>query len=182
MRHLLAPLLLALIAHAEPPAADFSRLKGLRDDLRDRIAELQQQEEFNAKPREERMLIAFGRGDPKFEAKELGGKAVVKACLAWADLCQARPTEAGRRVMELLPKVMRERYAVAVNRKERRDVSSLLVEALDSEFLPVRQAVIDSLKAIYGVPGGFNYDPTLAAKGNSKAIKEWRRYVAARNS
>lgn len=183
MRRLLPLLLLAFAARAEPPdAAEFVRLKGFREDLRGRFDELRQQEEFDRKPREERMLIAFGRGDRRFEGKEIPGKLVVKTCLAWADVRRAQPTEAGRRVLGLLPAVLRDRYAVAVDRKERRDVSNLLVEALDSEFLPIRQAAVDALKAIYGVPGGFGYDPSLAAKGREKPIREWRKYVARRNS
>ena len=183
MRRIASLLFLALVAAAEPPVSvDFVRIREFRERVQARFVELQQREEFDAKPREERMLLTFRKGETKFEGKAITGKSVVTACFEWADVQEPQPTERGQRVLDLLPTVLRERYEVAVDRKERREVSNLLVKALDDELLHVRRAAIDSLKAIYGVPGGFKYDPTMASRERAGPIKEWKKYVTRRNS
>ena len=182
MRCVASLLLLTLVAAAQPPVSEgFLRLREFREALQARFTVFQEREQFDAKPREERMLLTFRKGE-KFEGKDLTGKLVVKACLQWADVEQPQPTAPGQRVLDLLPTILRERYAVAVDRRERREASNLLVEALDHEFLPIRRAAIESLKAIYGVPSGFGYDPSFAAKDRAKPIKEWKRHVTKRNS
>ena len=69
MRLLPPLLLLAIVADAQPPVVrDFRRLRAFRDDIATQHASLKQQEEFALKPREEKMLIAFGKGEKKFRS------------------------------------------------------------------------------------------------------------------
>ena len=178
MRSAAALLLLSLSAAAAPPLSPgFVRLRDLRENIRLRSVEIREREEFDAKPREERMLLTF-RKRGTFEGKALLGKLVVETCLGWEDVERAVPTEAGQRVLKLLPDVLHERCGPD-NRKERRVVSQLLLKALDSDFLPVREAAIASLRRLYGPPRADRYDP--AAKDRRAAIRARKRAVWQQN-
>jgi hypothetical protein len=177
---LLAPLLLlALVADAQPPAVrDFRRLRGLRDDIATRYTSLKEQEEFALKPREEKMLIAFAKGEKKFEGKTLEGPKVVETILEkWDQVLQDPPTEAGKRVLAELPNVLFDRYKVIEIPKDRREVSLKLCDALDSDVLHVRFCAFEALKRIYRTPNGFMYVVDMDKKGRQDAIKSWRNHV-----
>lgn len=178
---LLILLLLAVAAAAEPPAVkDFRRLKELRDDVAGRAQKFLDAEEYAKKPREEKMLIAFERGEKRFENKPLSGELVVQTCLMkWAEVQQAEPTEAGKRVLGKLAPVLFEKYGKAIEvPKDRKDVGKLLCDALDSDFLQVRAAAFDALKLMYRTPSGFMYVETMDKKARREAIATWKKFVS----
>jgi hypothetical protein len=181
MRPLLALLPLCVAAAAQPPAIkDFVRMRKFRENISARITTLVQDEEYAQKPREEKMLLTLEKGERTFEGKALTAEAVVETCLLkWADVQEATPTEAGKRVLTRLPEVMGKRYAgvLDVDKRDRYDASAKLIKALDSESLPVRNAAFDALKKIYRTSTGFMYEPTMTRKEREKPIKEWDRYV-----
>ncbi len=177
---LLAPLLLlAMVADAQPPVVrDFRRLRKLRDDIASQYASLKGQEEYALKPREEKMLIAFGKGEKKFEGKTLDGETVVATILKWDQVLQDPPTEAGKRVLADLPNVLFERYGKAIEiPKDRKDVSLKLCDGLDSDSIHVRQSSFEALKRIYRTPSGWMYVPDMDKKGRQDAIRSWRNHV-----
>jgi hypothetical protein len=178
MRLVVPLLLLSLVADALPPdVKGFRRLKKLRDDIASAHATLKQQEEFALKPREEKMLIAFGKGE-KFEGKKLEGEKVVEMILKWDQVLSDPPAEAGKRVLAELPGVLFERYAKAIEiPKDRRDVSLKLCDALDSDSIEVRRCAFEALKKIYRTPSGWMYVPEMDKKGRKDAISSWRNYV-----
>jgi hypothetical protein len=178
MRLLLPVLLLSIVADAQPPAVrDFRRLRGLRDDIARQYASLKEQEEFALKPREEKMLIAFGKGEKKFEGKALEGPKVVEAILEWDQVLSDPPTEAGKRVLTELPNVLHDRYNKIEIPKDRRDVALKLCDALDSDAILVRLCAFEALKRIYRTPSGFLYVVDMDKKGRQDAIKSWRNHV-----
>jgi len=180
MRTLALLLVLAGVAGALPPASPgFVRLRELREEIRLGIVELQKREAFEARPREERMLLTFRKGEV-FEGEELRGRDVARACLEWADVERQQPTEAGKRVLALLPVVLREKYAGSDDWRERRAIGYLLVRALDSDYLHVREAAIASLRRLYVPPRGDSYDPAQDRRDRASAIRAWKRHVGKR--
>ncbi len=181
MRALAPVLLLALTAAAQPPVIpDFVRMKKLKDEIASRIAQLKAEEDFASKPDQEKMLLAYERGDKKFGNQQLTGVLVVKTCLvSWADVQQAQPTEAAKRVLAKLPEVFHERYARWVEiPRDRKDVSKFLLDELDSDFLHVRAAAFASLQKIYKMTNtGLMYVPDMNKKDRQDAIKNWRNFV-----
>jgi hypothetical protein len=173
-------LLLALPATALPPLSPgFVRLDELRIEVDQKKRDLLEQEAFAKKPREERMLLTF-RKQGDFEGKPLTSKAVVQACLEWEEIRTDNPTAAGQRVVELLPVVLRERCGPA-ERRERRIVSRILLDALDDDYLPVRTAAIASLRAIYPFPREDRYDPKMGRRERISPIRAWKRHVSDQN-
>jgi len=173
-------LLLALAAAAQPPqVTDFVRLRKFKDNIATRIAKYTAEEEFARKPAEEKMLLAFLQGEKKFGKEDLTGKLVVTTCLVkWADVQQPQPTEAGKRVLALLPDVLYERYAKTIDiPKDRKEVSKVLLDALDSDYLHVRSAGFESLKRIYRTQSGWLYVPDMTKKERAEPIKNWRKFV-----
>ncbi|MCK6461930.1 MAG: hypothetical protein L6Q95_18775 [Planctomycetes bacterium] len=180
MRHAAAILLLALPAAALPPLSPgFARLKELRRQIDVRAAELREQEAFDRKPREERMLLTF-RKEGEFEGKALSARQVVEACLRWDEVDRPEPTEAGRRVLELLPFVLEERRG-GKDAKERRQASIPLLKALESDAQPVREAAIAAIRRLYNPPRVDRYDPAHSAKDRAAAVRAWKRTVAEQN-
>jgi len=180
MRALAPVLLLALAAAAQPPVVpDFVRMRKFKDDVASRIAQLKADEEYASKPDQEKMLLAFEKGEKMFGKQPLTGVLVVKTCLMkWADVQQAEPTEAAKRVLAKLPLVLNDRYAKVVEvPKDRKDISKDLLEALDSEFLHVRSAAFESLKKIYRTEVGFMYVADMNKKERQAAIENWRKFV-----
>lgn len=181
MRVVVSLLLLVLTASADPPLVkDFRRIRDLKDDVQKAIVKRQEEEKEAAKPREEKMVLAFLAGAPKFEGKRISGRLVVTTCLKWADVQQETPTEAGQRVLDLLPEVLRRRYAAGIEiPKDRREVSNLLLDALDSDFLHVRRAAVESLKSMYKTA---TYDPAMSRMERAESIETWRKYVVKQNN
>jgi hypothetical protein len=181
MRFPAAVLLLAGAAVAQPPVAkDFVRMKELREKIAIRTAQLQEKEEYEKKPREEKILIAFERGEEKFDKiPKLTGKVVVETCLEWAEIQQAEPTEAGKRVLARLPLALEKRFAqvLEVNRKDRYDASQPLLEGLNSDFPLVRVAAFESLKKMYRTQNAQFYVPSMDKKARQKPISEWKKFV-----
>ncbi|MCK6459371.1 MAG: hypothetical protein L6Q95_05695 [Planctomycetes bacterium] len=179
MRVLVPLLLLAIAAEAQPPAVrDFRRLRKLRDDIASQYASLREQEEFALKPREEKLLIAFGKGEKKFEGKTLDGEGVLSVILKWDEVLRDPPTEAGKRVLGELPNVLFERYAKPIEiPKDRKEVALKLCDGLDSDSIHVRFASFEALKRIYRTPSGFMYVVDMPKKDRQDAIKSWRNYV-----
>ena len=180
MRALAPVLLLALAAAAQPPVIpDFVRMKKFKDDIASRIAQLKADEEYASKPDQEKMLLAFEKGEKTFGKLRLTGVLVVETCLMkWADVQQADPTEAAKRVLAKLPLVLWERYGKVVDvPKDRKDMSKDLLDALDSEFLHVRSAAFESLKKIYRTEVGFMYVPDMNKAERKGPIENWRKFV-----
>jgi hypothetical protein len=173
-------LLLSLAAAAQPPVVtDFVRIRKLKDTIASRIAQYTAEEEFAKKPPEEKMLLAFLRGEKKFGKDDLTGKLVVTTCLVkWEDVQQAQPTEAGKRVLALLPDVLYERYAKTIDvPKDRKDISKVLLDALDSDFLHVRSAAFESLKKIYRTQSGWMYVADMTKKERAEPIRNWKKFI-----
>jgi hypothetical protein len=179
MRPALSLLLLAIVAAAQPPDVDnFRRMKRLRTDIADQYASLKQQEEYALKPREEKMLIAFGNGEEKFDGKKLDGVSVVVTILKWDQVNTDAPTEAGKRVLSDLPTVLFKRYGAVIDvPRDRKDVCWKLCDGLDSDFVLVRAAVFEALKKIYRTPSGFMYNVDMSKKERQDPIKSWKNYV-----
>jgi hypothetical protein len=178
MRLLVPLLLVSVVAGAEPPAVPgFRRLRELREDIAGEYVTLKQREEFALKPREEKMLIAFAKGE-KFENKTLDGEKVVEMILKWDQVRADPPTEAGKRVLGELPTVLFDRYGKVIDiPRDRRDVSLKLCDALDSDAIEVRRCAFEALKKIYRTPSGFMYVPDMDKKGRQDAVKSWRNHV-----
>ena len=86
MRATLALALLACAAAATPPAVpDYMRLRALREQVQSRVQLLLAEEDFARKPDEEKMLIAFQKGEKQLGKTVLTGEGVVKTCLKWPD-------------------------------------------------------------------------------------------------
>jgi hypothetical protein len=181
VRSAAAILLLALAAEATPPLSPgFHRMRDLRRQIEARATLFREREAFDEKPREERMLLTFQKGEA-FEGEALKARHVVETCLGWADVGRAAPTEAGQRVLALLPAVLEERCGGPKDRKERRQASIPLLKALDSDFQPVREAAIASLRRLYDPPRVDRYHPAQTAKERAAAIRAWKRTVAEQN-
>jgi hypothetical protein len=181
MRPAAALLLLALAAEALPPLSPgFLRLRELRREIEARATAFREQESFDKKPREERMLLTF-RDMKAFEGEDMKARQVVEACLGWADVERPVPTEAGQRVLALLPQVLKERCGGPKDQKERRQASIPLLKALDSDFQPVREAAIASLRSLYEPPRNDRYHAAQSAKDRAASIRAWKRAVADQN-
>jgi hypothetical protein len=185
MRLLPPLLLLAAAADAQPPVSkDFARMKDLRDEIASRMAQLQEAEEYAKKPREEKIFVSFRRGDKKFENKTpLTGEFVVKTCLMkWEEVQRAEPSEAATRVLTGLPAALGAKYeGILLDKGDRYEASKVLAEALDSDFLHVRVAAIESLKKIYQTQQAFMYEPTKDKKADRReSIEKWKRYIRSK--
>ncbi|HEY7514601.1 MAG TPA: hypothetical protein VIC87_08990 [Vicinamibacteria bacterium] len=173
-------LLLAAPILAQPPRSPSIRMRDLREKIAVRAAQAQEREEYEKKPREEKIFISFKKGEEKFETRlTLKAKTVVELCLVkWTDVQQAAPTPAAVRVLGEFPAVISQPFGgLDVNKKERYEVADLLVELLDSEFLHVRVAAFESLKAIYRTQSGHFYEPTMTKKERAEPIKSWEKFV-----
>ncbi len=180
MRVLTALLLLALVAAAGPPQSkDYARMNDLLRRLGSRYEALVRQEEFEKKPRVEKILISYGRGEKRFEKFSLTGENVVKVVFDWDEVKKTPPGEEADRVLKKLVQVLTKRYARALDvpKRERYKASVLLVKALTDPRLHVRQAAIDSLKGIYRLTHGHFYQADQEAKELKKKQKTWTAYI-----
>jgi hypothetical protein len=183
MRPFAALLLFALAAEALPPLSPgFLRMKELRRAIDASVEELRKEEAFASRPREERMLLTFRKGQP-FEGKKLAARDVVEACFAWGEADRAAPTESATRVLALLPVVLQERCGgpLQADRKERRLASVPLLKALDAAEQPVRATAIAALRALYEPPRVDKYDPAHSSRERYSAVRAWKRAVWQQN-
>ncbi|MHC4225443.1 MAG: hypothetical protein ACYSUN_15745 [Planctomycetota bacterium] len=180
-----APLLL-LVALAAPAAGrppevpDFVRMDELDMKLLNLESRFRQEEEFAKKPRQEKMILLFMGGTPKFEGKTLTGEWMVKEVLekwdVWKLPAEQTPQEA-RDVLVKLPHALKERYAkvVPIPKTARHKASLPLVKALTHKNFYVREAAIESLKAIYGRTLLYKPDATPGARKAKQA--KWRKEI-----
>ena len=78
-----------------------------------------------------------------------------------------------------LPEVLKKLYErVPIDRDGRFATSKPLVDALDSEFLHLRQAAIECLWAIYGERNFYHAD--LSPADRKKRQGAWRNYIRVR--
>ena len=184
MRTALAAALLAGLCLAKPPyIQDFSRMEELTRKLNDVFTELREKEEFLSKPLQERIVIKFQQGAPSYEhLTKLTGEAVVKEIFKnWDAIEQDPPTEEVKRVLAMLPDVLKKQYnIVPIPKRERFNASKPLVAALTHDAFHVRQAAIDCLRAIYGESRLYQAD--LPAPLRSKRKKEWERFIKKKRS
>jgi len=180
MRVALPLLLIAGMVAAKPPESkDFVRMNVLIPELAKRAKQLAEAEEYAKKPREEKMLITFARGERVFEKKKLDGEFVAKTILDWAEVNQDPPTDAAKRCLELLPVALEQEYArvVEVDKRERYAASRVLVKALDSDYLHVRISAVAALKKVYRTENAFMYEPEMDKRDRKDAIRRWDSFI-----
>ncbi|MGH7161960.1 MAG: hypothetical protein ACREID_00645 [Planctomycetota bacterium] len=162
----------ASAAWARPPEVPgFMNMNDLAQKYEARVKELKEKAEFEAKSREEKMVICFERGDEKFENKALTGERVVEELLKrWTALSDFG--EEDERLVQLLPVALKTRMGVGVAtssaaKTARYRASEPLVEALKDKHFPVRRAAILALEGIYSTQLLYNPD------GTTKQLREW---------
>ena len=176
---LLLGLVAAPAAAGPPKITNYERIDNLLAHYDREIARLQREVAFRAKPRIERMIIRYGQ-QRMFEGKKLAGDYVVKQVFEeWGAMKKASPTAADVKILMLLPDALKANYrgirAVGLNRKERHNASKPLVKALTSDYLYIRQAAIDCLKAIYSTKNLYRADANEKARKARK--KYWEGYI-----
>jgi len=177
---LLLPLLAAVAAARPPESKEYRRMNDLKDLIASRAAQLKAQAEFEAKPREEKILILFEKGQDKFEGKSLTGEYVVEmTLLKWAEAQQPIPSPAAQRVLKDLPDVLSRRYTatVEVDKKDRYDASRELLRAADSDSPRVRATAIEALRKIYRMMSGFGYRDNMDKRERRGILKLWERHI-----
>jgi len=177
---------LASRAEAKPPESpQFVRANELLEKLEARSERLKQEEEFKAKPREERLVLRFKEGATTFQGEELTGAYVIREIMAW-DRVRLKVTPADvKRVLLVLPEAFKARYGFVYTkskalRKQRRCASARLVAALTHECRHVRRLAIECLDAMHGARHGYKVDAPLCERRRSQ--KEWRRAVSRQPS
>jgi len=171
-------LLLAVPALALPPEIDgYVRLDTLRDQLRDRTEELRKKEEYERKPREEKMIIKFAEGEKKFEGKKLSGDVLVKEVLdRWDASEKDTPDQETLRVLNLLPNTLKAAYGkFPIPKAERYKAGYALVKLLNDKRLHVRSIAFECLQAIYGE--SLQYNPNADKSARAEKQKAWERNV-----
>ena len=169
-------LFLAAPSHSGPPGPlhGFMRMDALEAALVERLASLRKKEEFDAKPRPERMAILLARRVQTFEKRNLTGPLVVEELLRWKPVLCATPSKEAARVLGLLPEALRARYRFETKalRLERNKVGMRLVTALTHSHFHIRKVAINSLRTIYGTDRG--YDLRASPAENRRAQGKWR--------
>lgn len=178
-------LLAAPSAFARPPQfAKFLNLQELAEEIdRKRILK-KEQEELAARPEEEQMLVALGRGEKSFKEQKLTPDGAVKQILGWKNLLSKTPSEEVVRIAGRLPEALKEIYSQARTdwkKSDRKKTSLALVRGLDSSFYAVRKVSIDALKAIYDTPLFYSPDETATKRERDKWIDQWRDYIDRNN-
>ena len=190
MRILLPILLAAAAAAARPPKAPaFARHDSLHFKLAEQFQKLEAKEQFEAKPRMEKIILLFqdAKGDePQYFGKDkekikLVGDDVAKEVLEeWKAIQVPREkvSEEDIRILWLLIPAMQARYGRGgdIDKKERYDASKVLVDALTSDYLHIRSVAIECLKQIYRNEGRF-YRADAPKKDRIDKQKKWRRFI-----
>ncbi|MHC4135190.1 MAG: hypothetical protein ACYS0K_09415 [Planctomycetota bacterium] len=173
---------LASRAEAKPPESpQFARAKELLEKLEVRSERLKQEEEFKAKPREERLVLRFKEGAETFEGEELTGAYVIRAIMEWDRVRLKVTPDDVKGVLLLLPEAFKARYGFIYTkskalRKQRRCASAHLVAALTHERRHVRKLAIECLDAMYGERHRYKVDAPEAERRRRQ--KEWRRALS----
>ena len=178
---LLIPVALPAVARAKPPVVSgYARMEDLRQRMVARRDMLVKQEEFEKKPRVEKLILNFMRGKPTPEGRKLTGEIVVKEVIKWEPLQRSAPTEESLAVLAQLDDAMRERFAlvVPIPKRERYAASKQLVKALTHQYFHIRKAAIESLKAIYG--DARFYQPEMSPAKRKQKQKEWQKYIESK--
>ncbi len=176
--------LLTVVADAKPPETDgYARYNELRARLAARARRVQAEEEFKAKPIQEKYLIMYSRKAETFEGFKLTGENVVNEILfKWDDV--QKPTkelsEAHLKVLEDMPNILAARYqTLKFDKKDRYNTARPLVKALQADRQHIRRAAINCLKRIYSNEGLF-YQPDLPPNGRKDKARDWLRYIKKR--
>lgn len=190
MRTGLMILLVASVVAARPPKArGFTREDNLHFRLAEKLQKLEAKEQFEAKPRIEKIIILFQNlkpndspyfGKDKDRIKLVGDVVATEVIEKWKDVQVPREkvSEENLRILNLLIPAMQARYGrgLDVDKKERYDASKVLVDALTSDYLHIRTVAIDCLKVIYRNQGRF-YQPNAPKKDRIDKQKRWRKFI-----
>lgn len=181
MRPLAVLVLLAAPLFARPPEIpDFDRLEEVEARLHSLRSQLREEEEFRAKPREEKMILLFQRGEEKFETKRLTGESLIDELFnKWPEARKDEDefTPQTIAILGLLPGALRERYysVVPIPKLPRYKASRLLVKELGSKNVHLRRAAISCLEAIYGFT--LMYDPEATPSRREAIRKKWQKEI-----
>jgi hypothetical protein len=173
---------LASRATAKPPGSPkFARARELLEKLEARSERLKREEEFQKKPRVEKLVIRFKEGAATFLGEELTGAFVIREVLAWDRIRKKVVPDDVQGVLLLLPAAFKERYGFVYTksktlRKQRRCAGTRLAAVLTHDLRHVRKLAIECLDAMYGVRRGYNVDASEAERKRKQ--KEWRRALA----
>jgi len=170
---------LAADAWAQPPvSAHYARKDELLARLTARAAELTRQEEFAARPRVERMVVLFGRGETRFDGEAMTGESVVREVLEAEEVQVDGPSEDARRVFAALSDALHERYGFIYasskdQSQQRYRASRLLVDALTSPYPEVRRGAIACLERLYDRT--LEYDPDASESSRRARQRAWKQ-------
>ena len=162
---------------AKPPASEgFLRADALQSLLSARLAELKAKEEFDAKPRPEKLTVLLSRGTKKLGRESITGAVVIEVVIGWEALHKAELPEAAVRTVKLLPEALRNHYGdfrskSRTQRRDRQRASKALVAALGGKHSHVRSVAIECLFALYGERRGYRADAPEAQR--KRAQKAW---------
>ena len=190
MRVGLVILLVASVVAAKPPKAPgFTREDSLHFRLAEQLQKLEAKEQFEAKPRIEKIIVLFQNlkpTDPQFFGKDkdkiklVGDVVATEVLEKWKDIQVPREkvSEENLRILALMIPAMQARFGrgLDVDKKERYDASKVLVDALTSDYLHIRWAAIECLKVIYRNEGRF-YRPEAPKKDRIDKQKKWRKFI-----
>ena len=180
---LLSVCVFALPSHVEakPPASpDFMRTDAFKKALEARLKKLQEQEEFDAKPRPEQLVLLLKRGTKRLGSEKLTGAGVIKEVFGWKELRAAALGKPAERTAELLPEALHACYG-SLDRKsksaarERYKASRELVDALTDKHLRIRTIAIACLSAVYGETRG--YKPGAPESERKRIQKKWAKAI-----
>jgi hypothetical protein len=167
---------------AKPPESPgFARARELLEKLEVRSERLKQQEEFKAKPREERLVLRFKEGAATFQGEDLTGAFVIRAIIGWNRAQLEVVPDDVKRVLLVLPQAFEARYGFIYTkskalRKEKHSAGARLVATLTHERRHLRKLAIECLEAMYGVRHGYEVDASPAERKRKQ--REWRRALA----
>jgi hypothetical protein len=190
MRVLLPILLAAATVAAKPPKApEFKRHDTLHFDLAKAYQVLEAKEQFEAKPRIEKIILLFQDakgnetkyfGEGKEKVKLVGDDVAKEILENWKEIQTPRVnvSEENIRILWLLIPAMQAHYAAGreFDKKERYDASRVLVDALMSDYIHIRSVAIECLKKIYRNEGRF-YRPEQSKKDRLDKQKGWKKFI-----
>lgn len=177
-------LLAAAVGEARPRAMpDFTRYGTLVEQFAEIVSDAREREEFERKPREEKLLILFARGAKEFEGKKvLTPKWVAQQIFEeWKAVKADSVGPEEEKILEYCAQVFKEHFArFGVNippavLRERWEASKVFVEALDSNHLVLRRAAFRVLSALYMVD--YDYDPAAQRSLRVASKKKWEAHV-----
>jgi len=181
-RILVALLAATLAASASPPSVKgFMRMDRLAAAIGERITQLREKEEFEAKPREERLVVLFRKRVETYEKKALTGAYVVEEVFDWDAVRGAKPTADADRTVGLLAMALGERFGPTVKLKSRAEqreryaTGKELVDLLNHDRLYVRMAAFACLRQMYGRT--HDYRPDAPERERRKAQRHWRSEI-----